>query len=168
MLLDKQVNGTRRGFGTLQLCVLQRATEEQVVGCAFANGQSQSWLIEILDLAIRRLHLDQISPLDDHVRLAERNLRLTYRLDGEECQIPHALLQRRENLARRIKGAHLQFDTQLGSQRDRQSHRNTLRRTICSALRQHRVTEVDGGMQHAVGREIGHHGRGDCTHRVAP
>ena len=49
----KQDDGGIRGLGAHQLCVLQRAREEEVVGRTFADGDAHVGLVEILDLSQR-------------------------------------------------------------------------------------------------------------------
>src|SRR5690606_8927637 len=109
-----------RGFETHELCLLEIASQKQVVGGSITHGYTYSGPVDIVEGFYWRRLTDQIRTLNMHIGFRVDNVDRPLWVDGKKPHVPDILHGQLRHLASSIKLQ--EFDLNAQDVRDIVSH----------------------------------------------
>ncbi|MNE29940.1 hypothetical protein D3C80_1234370 [compost metagenome] len=109
--------------------------------------------------------LNEVRAFNNDVGFAERDLRLTHRLDSQKRQAPYPLVQSGKDFACGIESAHFQLHPQFLRKGFGKCNGYALWLAIRATLSEHGVTKVDRSVHDATWSQVIEYRGGDGGHR---
>ncbi|MNT44766.1 hypothetical protein D3C72_1813070 [compost metagenome] len=149
--LDHRGRGRRARDGG----VLQFAGQIEIVGAAFAHGDTVGGAVHLFHVPQGRILAHQIGALDQHIGIGESDAGRPLRINGEESDVGLVLGDGVHGLAGTVQ--HNQFQRNAKPLRERAGEVHGHTRGFASGIAagQNGVPQVDAGAQSARGREGG-------------
>ena len=152
---QEQLDRARRRLAADKLGVLERAGQVQVIGSPLADGDAHTRAVKLLDHLQWRIVADEVGPFDDRVWRGEQDPGGAQRVYGQEGHVPRLRLERGDNAGGGVechkRHRHGETGPELACQVDRYTRRLT---PLQTAVREHRVAEIDRGAQHAARSQL--------------